>query len=201
MLVCGRGLVGPVQLADDRRIVDRNHGAVGLRDRSLNRVVGLRFAEDVERERIGGDGTARGGAAGDGGIGGHGAERSAGAGGNFGEREVEAADHAAALGAQQFGIADGQQVALELDIEIVLDGERERVLQREVEIAGADEFVDARRVLRTHRRSACAECRSGRARDRRLGTAPERRRQACGTFSGPTASCRPRPFRRPWPPA
>ena len=89
-------------------------------------------------------------------VGGHGAERSAGSDRHFEQREIQAAGDAAALGAQEFGIADGQEVALEFDIEVVLDGQGKGILQREVEVSGADQIVDARASFRSVRRESCA---------------------------------------------
>jgi hypothetical protein len=98
-------------------------------------------------ERVGGHRASGGGAPGDGGAGYHGAERPAHARGRFRQDEVQAAQRAAALGAQQLGVRDRQSRPLQLDIEIVLDGQRQRILKRQVEVAGANELVDPRRIL------------------------------------------------------
>ena len=79
-------------------------------------------------ERAGGDGTSGGGASGGGGRGEHRAQRTARAGRDFGQGEVETAIEAAAPGAQELAIALGQKVALELDVEVVLDRQGESVL-------------------------------------------------------------------------
>src|ERR1019366_6628809 len=105
--------------------------AGGLRDGALYGVVDLGLAEDVEPERAGGHRTAGGGASGGGGGGQHRAQRTAGAGGDFGQGEVEAAVQSAALGAQELGIALGQKVALQLDVEVILDGQGQSVGERE----------------------------------------------------------------------
>src|ERR1035441_2343770 len=73
------------------------------------------------------------------------------AGGAVGAGEVGAAGESAAFGAQEFAIALRQKVALELDIEVVFDGQGESILQREVEVPRADELVHARRVVELHR--------------------------------------------------
>src|ERR1035441_5734433 len=50
-------------------------------------------------------------------------------------------------------LQDALALAIEnnLDIEVVFDGQGESVLQREVEVPGADELVHARRVVELHR--------------------------------------------------
>ena len=144
------------------------------------------------------DRTAGGGASGGGGVGGQGAERTAGSDRHFEEREIQAAGDSAALGAQEFGIADGQKVALEFDIEVVLDGQGKRILRATGR--GSRRGSDRARAasFRSVRRESCAVCRAcsrfGRTRDRPTETAPGRRGQSSETFSSPTASCRARLF-------
>jgi hypothetical protein len=107
------------------------------------------------------------------------AERTAGSDRHFEQCEIEPAVESAAPGAQEFGIADGQKVALQLDIEVVFDGEGESVLQREVEVSRADEFVYARRIFESHGgRGPRHSARNARRHAGRIATLGER--QAAG---------------------
>src|SRR5262249_56078402 len=80
------------------------------------------------------------------------AQRTASARGRFEQREVQSAHRSAAFGALQFRIRHRQQIALQLDIEVVLDRQRQRILQREIQVAGANQIVNTRRVIVIDRR-------------------------------------------------
>ena len=67
------------------------------------------------------------------------------------ERIVQAAHRAAALGAPHLGLALRQEKALELDGQVVLDGQRQRILERKVEVAGTDQLVDPGGVIEADR--------------------------------------------------
>ena len=141
-----RSLVGPVQQSDDRRIVTRHDGSARLRNAALHGEVGLGRGQHTQFDGVGGHRASRRCAPGDGGAGYHGAERPAHARGGFRQGEAQAAQRAAAFGAEQLRVRGRQSGALKLDIEVVLDGQRQRILKREVEVAGADGLVDPRRV-------------------------------------------------------
>ena len=74
---------------------------------------------------------------------------------------VQPAQRAAALGAQQLRVGHRQSGALQLDIQIVLDGQRQGVLKRQVEVAGADQLVDPRRILEADRPARSGSCAPG----------------------------------------
>ncbi len=59
---------------------------------------------------------------------------------------------AAAFGAQQLRIGRRQRIALQLNIQIVLDGERDGIRQRKINVARAQQLPDERRVRQIHGR-------------------------------------------------
>jgi hypothetical protein len=78
-----------------------------------------------------------------------GTERSADAGGGFRNQEGDATQESAAFGAQQVCVGDLEAEAVEFHVEIVFDGQGQRVGLREVEIAGADQVVHARELWKS----------------------------------------------------
>ena len=65
---------------------------------------------------------------------------------------VDAVGRAARLGAQNIGLGDGKVIAEVGEIEIILDGHCDGVVQRNIDFAIADEAFEARRVDEVERR-------------------------------------------------
>ncbi len=115
---------------------------------------------DAERRTDQAVGAGADAAGGDGGAAGAGADRSAqaadaAAGRVLHDAGVDAENVGARLGAQQIGVGDVQVVAGDVDIEIVLERERDRVIDREIDLAVAHQGIDARRVARFGCASSC----------------------------------------------
>ncbi len=65
---------------------------------------------------------------------------------------VHAESRCARFGAQDVGISDIQVIARDGDVEIVLERQRDGVIQRQVELAVVHELVDARGIRKIRRR-------------------------------------------------
>ncbi len=134
-----------IVLRCQRGIVQRNLRSARKRGRALRKIVHLRLAEQRElggvgRHRGSGRGLRRGGRN----------QRAVGpadTGGRLVERVQNGAEKSAALRAENFGFGDRNRVAFELNIQVILDGQSERVRERKIQIAGADQIAHAHRVV------------------------------------------------------
>ncbi len=68
----------------------------------------------------------------------------------------DAAQSSAALSAPQHLLGEQRTVALHFNVDVVFDRERDHVLRREVQIARADQRIQARRIRQPYRRNAPA---------------------------------------------
>ena len=143
-----RGLPLPVELAHDGRIVRRKPRTGRQGERTEDGEIGGLF-------RDGGEVGVVVGKVGGGRRAAHcRQQRSAGAADalrKLADGERHAAQQTAALGAEQIRIGDAGPEPLQLDIQIILDREGDGVLQRKVELPGADEGIDARGVAKIDR--------------------------------------------------
>src|SRR5208283_1729605 len=80
---------------------------------------------------------------------------------------VDAENGCAGLGPQQVGLGDVQVIARDVNIEIVLQGERDRVVDGEIKFAVPHQRVDARRVAQVRLRQFRRQIRLQHARKRR----------------------------------
>src|SRR5258708_3548324 len=76
-----------------------------------------------------------------------------GAGRTRRHRSVHTPKKSAGLGPQDVGIGDLWTVTLQGDVEIVLERQRDRVLQRKIELAGVQQRFESGRVREVDRRN------------------------------------------------
>ena len=140
----------PVEQPDHRRIEDRHRRADGLWNGSLHRKVGLHFAQNAQLERVGGYCGAGSDARRAGRIRHQRALRSANSGGSFGENEWHAAQRPATARAQHIAVRHREAEPLQLDVEIVFDRQSECIRKRKVEVPGANQPPQPRRVFEAY---------------------------------------------------